>query len=287
MPNIAQYHPQIVHFIIALAFVGIGTRIVSLIPLGPRFRFTDAMATTLIVLAAIAGIFGVKSGAEAHGPAERVPGARAAVEEHEEAGEYARTVLLVLAAIEIGTLIVVSKPKIGTAARAVAAVAGLFTATVVFKAGERGGEVVYSYAGNVGLRSGDTADVRNLLVAGLYHRAMKLREAGAKADAARLIEELNRQLPNDADVQMLSIESLIRDQDNPRAALGILNNMPPAGDNMRAKVRRGMMTADAYVAAGVPDSARLVLEALKAGAPAGRTQEFIQQAIDKLPRAGS
>ena len=34
MPDIAVIHPQVVHFVVALAFVGVGARLASLLPLG-------------------------------------------------------------------------------------------------------------------------------------------------------------------------------------------------------------------------------------------------------------
>ncbi len=287
MPNLAAWHPQVVHFVIALAFVGVGARVVSLLPLGERFRFTNAMATALIVLAALAGVVAARSGTDAHGPVERVPGAREAVQEHEDAGEWARTALLCLAVLEIATLALSNKAKLGTPLRFASALGGLVALAVVYRAAEHGGVLVYNYAGGVGLRSGDTTDVRRLLVAGLFHDAMREREAGRKTDAARLIGELVRQMPNDTFVTFLSAESLIKDQSNGRAALGILTAITLQADNPRFQLRKGMLTADAYVAAGVPDSARIVLEALKARVPAGPGQQRIQQAIDKLPGAGA
>ena len=49
--------------------------------------------------------------------------------------------------------------------------------------------------------------------------------------------------------------------------------------------QKAMLTADAYVAAGRPDSAGITLEALKAATPAGPGQDRIQQAINRLPRS--
>jgi uncharacterized membrane protein len=286
VPDIATWHPQIVHFVIALAFVGIGARVVSLIPLGPRFSFVNGMATSLIVMAAIAGVFAVTSGDDAHGPVERVPGARAAVQDHEHKGEAARTALIVLALIELAAMAAAAaKPKLAVGVRVLASVAGIVTAYYVYEAGEHGGTLVYNYAGGIGLRSGDTADVGRLLVAGLYHRAAAQRAAGAKEEAARLTEELVRQMPGDTTVRFLGIESLIKDRNQPRAALDSLRAMPIADANTRLRSRRDYLVADAYVAAGVPDSARIVLEALKARTPAGPGQERVQQAIDKLPKS--
>lgn len=281
MPDIATLHPQVVHFVIALAFVGVGARLVSLLPLGPRFGFTGPMAAVLIIIAAGASVVAVQSGTDAHGPVERVPGARTAVQEHEEAGELARNVLLGLALIEIVGLALAGKPKAAMGLRVVAALAGLVACFTVFEAGEHGGELVYNYAGGIGLRSGDTADVRHLMIAGLYHNAMRARTAGQKADAARYVDGLAREMPNDTSVRFMSIESLIKDQDNPRGALAMLATLTlPAGS--RLQNRRSMLEADAYAAAGVPDSARLILEALKARV--GDNPRALQSVNDALAR---
>src|SRR5512143_4266821 len=97
MPSLAYIHPQTVHFVIALAFAGVIARIVSLLPLGAlgkRLGFAGPMAAVLIFVSALASVVAVQSGQDAHGPVERVPGAREAVTEHEEAGEWARNMLL-------------------------------------------------------------------------------------------------------------------------------------------------------------------------------------------------
>ena len=69
MPNIAVVHPQVVHFVVAFLSLGVAARVVSLLPLGERFRFTGAMATVLIVLGTLAAVAAVRSGTDAHGPA--------------------------------------------------------------------------------------------------------------------------------------------------------------------------------------------------------------------------
>src|SRR5262245_51992182 len=93
---LAAYHPQVVHFVVALAVVGVLLRLVSLTG---RLAWTGPAAATLILLAAAASVAAVQSGRDAHGPAERVPGARDAVVEHETSGEWARNALLALAAV--------------------------------------------------------------------------------------------------------------------------------------------------------------------------------------------
>jgi uncharacterized membrane protein len=281
VPDIASWHPLVVHFVIALAFVGVGARIVSLIP-GERLRFANPMATWLIVMAAIAGVIAAQSGSDAHGPVERVPGARNAVQNHEDAGEWARDALLVLAVFEIGALALSSRAKGGKAAQVVAAVVGVAVLATVYRAADFGGDLVYSYAGGIGLRSGDTADVKRLLIAGLYHDAARARTAHDTATASRLIHELQRQLPTDTSVRFLVIESLMKDQAKPRDALDSLRAMQVPATNRRVATQRAMMMADAYVALGHPDSARQTLMTLKASVPP-QFQGRVQQAIDRLP----
>ena len=46
-----------------------------------------------------------------------------------------------------------------------------------FEAAEHGGELLYSYAGGVGTRSGEPADFKRLPVAGLYNASRIDREA--------------------------------------------------------------------------------------------------------------
>ena len=106
MPDIASFHPQIVHFVVVLLIVGVLFRLVSFTGKVP---FTNAAATTLIVFGALAAVVAVESGMQAHGPAERVPGAREAVMEHEEWGERTRNVFLVVAVLELVGLAVRSR----------------------------------------------------------------------------------------------------------------------------------------------------------------------------------
>lgn len=287
MPNLAPLHPQVVHFVIALAFIGVGARIVSLLPLPKWFVFTGPMAFVLILFSAGASVVAVESGHEAHGPVERVPGSREAVSEHEEAGEWARNMLLVLAGVEILGLALARKQKLATGLKVASALVGLAALAAVYNAGDRGGDLVYNYAGGIGLRSGDTSDVRRLLVAGLYHDAMQQRAAGQGEAAARLIAELERQMPNDMSVKMLGIESILRDRHDPRAALAALDSLQVEANDFRTALRKGMLTADAYMAAGVPDSARMALESLKARFPDNqRMQDMVNRSIERLSGRG-
>src|SRR4029453_17463803 len=141
-------HPQVVHFTIVLTIVGVVFRLVSLVG---KPAFASWAATTLLLLAAAASVVSVQSGTAAHGSVERAPGARPAVMEHEEWGERAQTALLIVGAIEILGLVMRRSTKVRIV-RSLAAVAGLSAVFCVYEAAEHGGELVYAYAGGVGIR---------------------------------------------------------------------------------------------------------------------------------------
>lgn len=278
MPNIGVLHPQIVHFVIALLVIGVIARLLSLVM--RRWTWLSPMATTLIVLGTLAAVLGVKSGDDAHGPAERIPGARDVVVEHEEWGERARNLFLIVAALELGAFALRGqRERFRQWVRVVSAAGGVIGLWVLYETAEHGGEVVYSYAGGVGTRSGDTADVHRLLVAGLYQQAMVDRRAGRSEEAAVLIEQLGRRRPDDITVKFLAAESQLLDRKDPRAALRALATIPVAEGDTRSRIRRAFLTADAYVAAGRADSARVVLEALARDFP---DDQRIRQRLSRL-----
>ena len=126
MPNLGAFHPQIVHFVIGLLLVGVAMRIVSLTG---RLKFTSPMATTLLLIGTVAAWAAVKSGTDAHGPVERIPGARAAVVEHEEHGETTRNVFLVVAALELIGLAMTRKDTLARNVRWVYASSARSTST--------------------------------------------------------------------------------------------------------------------------------------------------------------
>ncbi len=283
MPDLAPFHPQLVHFVVALSVVGVAARVLSLVPTGGRVTFLGPMAATLLLIAAVASYPAAKSGFAAHGPAERVPGAREAVQEHEEAGESAHQWLFVLGAVELAALALLRWPKAAAAARVLAAAVGLFAVTRVYAAGEAGGKLVYSYAGGVGLRSGDPADLGHLMNAALYHNAMQARDAGAKEDAARWVAELAREHPEDADVKFLSVESRLEDLGDARGALLAADALEGPKDNVRFELRRASIAARAYAALGQVDSGRVRLETVRAAHPGDeRVQAMVKRALDRL-----
>ncbi|PYO88774.1 MAG: hypothetical protein DMD66_06740 [Gemmatimonadetes bacterium] len=261
MPNIGAYHPVIVHFVIALLILGVIFRWVSL---SGRAAFTGPAAATLLILGAAIAALAAHSGLDAHGPVERIPGARRAVGEHEEWGKRTRNIFLIVGAIEIAALILARRGRLEKARGALwgSAIVGLIGLFPLFEAADLGGDLVYSYAGGVGTRSGDTADVSRLYLAGLYQAAQQARTQHDSARAVELFGKLEREFPNDTNVRLLAIESLVRDRNDGRMALAALSRFPLPADDRRLQLRVGFLKADAYVAAGKPDSARAVLRQL-------------------------
>jgi predicted Zn-dependent protease len=158
-------------------------------------------------------------------------------------------------------------------------VVGLAGAYALYVTGDKGGTLVYSYAGGVGIRSGNPEDVGRLLVAGLYQQAMLDRRHGDSADAARLISQLAQRHPDDTLVQLLTVESLIVDKRDGRAALAALARFPAAPDSRFLRFRLGILRADAFAAAGMPDSAKAVLQAMTGAFP---NNQAVEERLAKL-----
>jgi uncharacterized membrane protein len=267
-------HPQVVHFTIVLAIVGVAFRLVSLLG---KPAFASPAATTLLLFAAASSVVSVRSGTAAHGPVERAPGARPAVMEHEEWGERTQTALLIVGAIEIVGLVLRRSPKVRLV-HSLAAVAGLAAGVCVYEAGEHGGELVYGYAGGVGIRSGDPKDVERLLLAGYYHQALAERSAGHADQAADLLSAAAARFPGDPEVQMLAADSLLRDRNNPQGALDALAKVTLPGGNRFIAFQHATLQADAYEALGDKDAAAAALESVLKAFPNPR----LQQRVDAL-----
>jgi tetratricopeptide (TPR) repeat protein len=197
--------------------------------------------------------------------------------EHEEWGERTQTVLLILGGLEIVGLALRRSPQIRVV-HWLAAVAGLAAVVCVYEAGEHGGELVYGYAGGVGIRSGDPKDVERLLLAGYYHQALAERNAGRADQAADLLSAAAVRFPADPEVQMFAAESLLRDRKNPQGALDALAKvtLPPA--NRFMAFQYATLQADAYEALGRKDAAASALESVLKTFPNPR----LQQRVDGL-----
>jgi len=275
MPNIGYFHPEIVHFVIAGAGLGIFFRWVSLTG---KLTWTNGAATALILIGAVAAWFAVQSGADAHGAVERIPGVARAVQLHEDAGHDARNVLLLIAAIEIVALV----PVLAKWRRYILAASGLIGiagAYEIYNVGHLGGAIVYEYAGGVGIRSGDSTDVNRMMLAAMYDRAQLYRTQKNADGAADAFAKLAAQFPADQSVQLLGVESLIQDRKDFTGALAALKRMPAPGDSDRTRTRYETDRADAFAGAGQTDSARAILTALAKRFP---TSKRIQDKLAKL-----
>ena len=267
-------HPQVVHFTIVLAIVGVAFRLVSLLG---KPAFASPAATTLLLLAAASSVISVRSGTAAHGPVERAPGARPAVMEHEEWGERTQIALLIVGAIEILGLVLRRSPRVRLV-HSLAAVAGVAAVVCVYEAGEHGGELVYGYAGGVGIRSGDPKDVERLLLAGYYHQALAERNAGRADQAADLLSAAAARFPADPEVQMLAADSLLRDGKDPQGTLDALARVTLPPGNRFIAFQHATLQADAYEAIGRKDAAASALESVLETFPNPR----LQQRVDAL-----
>lgn len=282
MPEIGPLHPQVVHFVVASLILGLPIYWLGFLK---RPRFLHPMASVLLIVGTVASIVAVRSGTDAHGAAERIPGARSAVEEHEELGILTRNIFEGILLIELIGLAVAWKAGgagssvlsvetgeahaagastmrfASTALRLVVAVAWTVGAFQLYEAAEHGGELVYNYAGGVGVRSGNPEDMGRVLLAGLYGEAQVDRSAGRNADAARLIDEMVHRYPDNMDVQLLGVESLVGDTKDGRAALDRLASLQ-LPDDPRTELRRQTIKFDAYMLLAMPDSARAALDAV-------------------------
>jgi uncharacterized membrane protein len=269
----ASLHPIIVHFTIVLTIVGAAFRLVSLLG---RPAFASPAAATLLVLAGLTAWPVARSGLDAHGPVERVPGSRAAVQAHEQWGERTHFAIAALGLIEIAGLLV-RRSRHLRKVHVVSAVVGLGCALAVYQTATLGGELVYSYAGGVGIRTGSPADTERLLLAGYYHQALAERQAGQAAGAAALIDDAAKRFPADPEVQALAAESQLIDRKDPQAALDRLAAVA-AGGNRFLRLRVAGLAADAHLALGQKDKAIAALERAVAEFPNPR----VQQRIDLL-----
>ena len=272
MPNLAQFHPQVVHFAVALVLLGVGLRLVSCIPpITRRFSFLNHAAALLLVLGAISAAAAVKSGEDAHGPVERIPGARDLVIEHEEYGKRARNVFLGVALVELLALGLARREntrRFGQYALYASCALCVVGILPMYEAAEHGGELVYSYGGGPGLRTGDPKDTERMLLAALYNQSRVDRREKRFAQSASLMKEMVSRWPADTEVRLAWVESLILDARDFPAALRAADSTAVAETDARMRARKANLKADAFLAMGNRDSARAVLSQASAAIPA-------------------
>lgn len=275
MPDIGYFHPEIVHFVIAGAGLGIFFRWLSLTG---KLAWTDGAATALILIGTVAAWLAVTSGADAHGAVERIPGVARAVQLHEDAGHDTRNLLLLISAFELVALV----PALAKWRRFIvvaSAILGLGGAYEIYNVGHLGGEIVFAYGGGVGIRSGDSTDVNRMVLTAMYDRAQLFRTQKNAEGAAAAFAKLAAQFPADESVQLLAVESLLQDKKDFPGALAALNAIPAPSDSDRMRTRYETDRADAFVGTGQTDSARTILTALAARFP---TSKRIQDKLAKL-----
>ncbi len=275
MPSLAVFHPVIVHFAIALAVAGV---ILRWVWLSGRVGWSGPAAATLLLTSAVMVFAAARSGTDAHGPVERVPGSAQAVVEHEDWGNRAYRAFVVVGLLELAALALRSRGRAKPAlvASALVGLVGLFA---LYEAGEHGGALVYSYAGGVGIRSGAPEDVGRLLLAGLYHQAQLDRKAQHPEDAAALLELAARRFPADPGVQLAAAESLLLDRKDAAAALTALERINVPADDRRLRMRRASLLADAFESQGNKPAALAALEPLGAEFP---QNERLKKRIEQL-----
>src|SRR5439155_9181460 len=103
---------------------------------------------------------------------------------------------------------------------------------------------------------------------------------GKSVEAGELFAKLARQYPDNIDVQLLAVESTITDKKDGKAALAAIGKVSLPPNDTRMALRRDFLTADAWVLAGKPDSARAILERLAVTLP---DNPRIRDRLAKLP----
>ena len=273
MPNIGFMHPYVVHIVVGFVIAGCVLRIISL---AGKWNWMNQAAATALILGAVAAYVAHRSGTDAHGPAERVPGAREAVMEHEEWGERSRNLFLLIAGVEVLGLALASRRRVIHMASAALGVVGLF---VIYETAEHGGELVYSYAGGVGLRTGEPEDVGRLLRAGLYHQGMLDRREHRADAASRLFAEMKQRWPEDQEVQIMAAESRLRDANDATGALGDIDTLLGGVSDPRLKRNATLLRAYAFLALGQKDSARAIVGKLASENPTNARYRTLADSI--------
>jgi hypothetical protein len=80
-------------------------------------------------------------------------------------------------------------------------------------------------------------------------------------------------------VAFLAIESKIKDRKDPQGALADLAAISFPADQPRIAIRHALLTAEAWKAMGMPDSAKAILESLKQKYP---DNPGVQRAIESM-----
>lgn len=181
-----------------------------------------------------------------------------------------------LGVVELAALALRRSPKVKLV-HGLAAVVGLAAVFAVYEAGEHGGALVYSYAGGIGIRTGDPKDVERLFIAGAYQQALADRKAGKAEQAATLIVDTVERFPADPELRLLAAESSLLDRKDAQAAIDALGQIQLPEQNRVLAFRKATLLADAYVAAGQKEAAVAALEGVLKTFPNPRLQKRIDE----------
>ena len=271
------FHPQVVHFAVALVFVGVGLRLLSLTRKVP---FAGPAATTIVLLGTLACFVAVYTGTEAHAPVEQIPGVRPAVVEHEDWGVRTRNLFVVVSLFELAALMLSLRGhRWGHIVSVGAAVAGLGGLAAMYETAEHGGELVYGFAGGIGIRSGQPEDVNHLFLAGLYQQALQDRKNGNNDQAMTLIDLGAERFPSNLEIQLMAVEWTTDVKKDPSLALRRLDGLQVAADDTRGRIRAGLARAGALLAQGNRDGAKAVVQTLQAEFP---NNAQVKRRLDEL-----
>jgi uncharacterized membrane protein len=268
--ELGALHPIVVHFALALLVAGVLFRCAWLIGAllrSGRLGFAGPTAAVLLLAGTLAAALAVKSGELASGDAEGIPGAAAAVEEHEEWAEWTLRLFVVVSLLEASALALRRSGRLPPALRTASGILGLAGLFLVYETGEHGGQLVYSHAAGVGTRSGDPRDVGRLLLAGLYQQSVLDRTEGRTEEARGLLELAAARFPEHVEVQLLVAEFQLEDEKDPARALATLRGLTVPKDDGRLRLRHGILTVDALLALDRLPEARATLEQVRREAP--------------------
>lgn len=142
--NIAELHPLVVHFPIALLIVAV---LFDLAALLLKREDLSSGALYLQGIAALGAIAAVLTGNEAEEPVEHLAGIEPILERHEDLGKI--LMWAVIAVVALRLVLTLKKKMDHQGARALAAVLSLGLAALVGVTGFFGGKLVYEYGAGV------------------------------------------------------------------------------------------------------------------------------------------
>ncbi len=263
MMDLGYWHPVVVHFVIAWLVAGAVLRALSF---AGRAPFSSQAASLFLIVGALLALLALESGESASGVVGALPWAAAAIDSHESWGEWTARLFVVVGALEAVGLFLKRRDRERPVFLASGGLGVVGLVCLIITA-NKGGSVVYSYAGGVGLRSGEAGDRDRLFLAGAFNLLAADRKDGRPGDAARLLEEMVRRYPGDLDVQLLVAESKLVDLKDPAAALEVLARLSVPKGERRLRVRHGLLLFDALLKKGQRDAAAATLQALRTEFP--------------------